>query len=44
MKNKYPIQVIDLRYQVDHITPKEFNCLKNLILVLLLLMLDYLLY
>ena len=23
MKNKYPIQVIDLRYQVDHITPKK---------------------
>ena len=22
MKNKYPIQVIDLRYQADHITPK----------------------
>ena len=44
MKNKYPIQVIDLRYQVDHITPNEFNCLRNLILVLLMLMLDYLLY
>ena len=23
MKNKYPIQVIVLRYQVDHITPKK---------------------
>ena len=23
MKNKYPIQVIDLRSQVDHITPKK---------------------
>ena len=23
MKNFYPIQVIDLRYQVDHIKPKE---------------------
>ena len=23
LKNKYPIQVIDLRFQVDHITPKE---------------------
>ena len=23
MKSKYPIQVIDLRHQVDHITPKE---------------------
>ena len=25
MKNKYPIQVIDLRHQVDHITPKKFQ-------------------
>ena len=23
MKNKYPIQVIDLRFQVDHITPEK---------------------
>ena len=25
MKNKYPIQVIDLRHQVNHITPKEIQ-------------------
>ena len=25
MKTKYPIQVIDLRYQVDHITPKKIQ-------------------
>ena len=25
MKNKYPIQVIDLRFQVDHITPKKIQ-------------------
>ena len=25
MKNKYPIQVIDLRYQADHITPKRIQ-------------------
>ena len=25
MKNKYPIQVIDLRHQVDHITPKKIQ-------------------
>ena len=25
MKNKYPIQVIDLRYQADHITPKKIQ-------------------
>ena len=30
MKNKYPIKVIDLRFQVDHVTPKQFNFLKNL--------------
>ena len=23
MKNKYPIQVIDLRHQVDHFSPKK---------------------
>ena len=25
MKNIYPIQVTDLRHQVDHITPKKFQ-------------------
>ena len=25
MKNKYPIQVIDLRFQVDHINPKKIQ-------------------
>ena len=25
MKNKYPIQLIDLRHQVDHITPKTIQ-------------------
>ena len=25
-KNKHPIQVIDLRFQADHIAPKKFNC------------------
>ena len=25
MKNKYPIQVIDLRFQADHITPKKIH-------------------
>ena len=25
MKTKYPIQVIDLRFQVDHITPKKMQ-------------------
>ena len=25
MKNKYPIQVIDLRHQVDHITPEKIQ-------------------
>ena len=25
MKDKYPIQVIDLRYQADHITPKKIQ-------------------
>ena len=25
MKNKVPIQVLDLRHQVDHITPKKIQ-------------------
>ena len=25
MKDKYPIQVVDLRFQVDHITPKKIQ-------------------
>ena len=25
MKTKYPIQVIDLRFQADHITPKKIQ-------------------
>ena len=25
MKNKYPIQVIDLRHQIDHISPKKIQ-------------------
>ena len=29
IKTKYPIQVIDLRFQADHITPKKFNCSKS---------------
>ena len=41
MKNKYPIQVIDLRHQVDHITPKKFNCLKNIKMILFMLIKDY---
>ena len=37
IKNKYPIQVIDLRFQVDHITPKKINYLKNIEQILLML-------
>ena len=29
INTKYPIQIIDLRFQVDHITPKKFVYLKN---------------
>ena len=25
MKTKYPIEIIDLRHQSDHITPKKFQ-------------------
>ena len=30
LKDKYPIQLIDLRFQVDHITPKKYNYLRNI--------------
>ena len=42
IKNKYPIQVIDLRFQVDHKTPKKINYLKKIGKTSL--MLDFLLY
>ena len=29
MKTKYPIQVIDLRFQVDHITPKKIQLIEE---------------
>ena len=29
MKEKYPIQIIDLRFQVDHITPKKVQLLEE---------------
>ena len=35
VKDKYPIQVIDLRFQVDHINPKKITTyLKNIELTL----------
>ena len=37
MKTKYPIEIIDLRHQPDHITPKNFNCFKNMALILTML-------
>ena len=42
IKNKNPTQVIDLKFQVDHIFPKKFIYLKNT--GLLLIMLDCLCY
>ena len=33
MNTKYPIEVIDLRHQSDHITPKKFNYFKNMVLI-----------
>ena len=30
MTSKYPIQVIDLRHQVDHITPKKIQLFEEL--------------
>ena len=30
MKNKYTIQVIDLKHQVDHLTPKKIHLFEEL--------------
>ena len=40
MKNFQPIQVIDLRFRVYHVHPKNISCLKNteVILIMLILM------
>ena len=37
MKTKYTIQIIDLRHQPDHITPKKFNYFKNTLQILRML-------
>ena len=29
MKTKYPIEIIDLRHQLDHITPKKIHLFKK---------------
>ena len=42
MKTKYPIKVIDLRHQSDHITPKQLNYSWNMMLILK--MLDFIKY
>ena len=34
MKTKYRIEIIDLRHQSDHITPKKFNYFKKIALIL----------
>ena len=33
MKTKYPIEILDLRHQSDHITPKKFNYSWNMVLI-----------
>ena len=37
MKTKYPIEVIDLGHQTDHITPKILNYSWNMMLILRML-------
>ena len=44
MKNKYPIQVIDLGHQVDHITGTQIQLFEEYNTDSVMLMLDYLLY
>ena len=35
MKTKYAIEIIDLRHQSDHITPKKFNYSWNTVQILI---------
>ena len=37
METKYPIRIIGLRHQTDHITPKKFNYFKKMALILIML-------
>ena len=37
MKTKYPIEIIDLRHQSEHITPKKFNYFMNMVQILIAL-------
>ena len=37
MKTKNPIETLDLRHQLDHITPKKFNYPLNMVLILTIL-------
>ena len=37
METKYPIGIIDLRHQPDHITPKKSNYVNNMALILIML-------
>ena len=34
LKTKYPIEVIDLRHQHDHKTPKKINYSMNMVMIL----------
>ena len=37
MKTKYPFEILDLRHQTDHITPKKLNYSMNIVLILRML-------
>ena len=37
MKTKYPIEIIDLRHQPNHITPKQIHLFKEYALILIML-------
>ena len=43
MKNKYPIQVIDLRHQIDHISPKKIQLFEKNKMILFMKIKDYML-
>ena len=34
VKTKYPIEILDLRHQSDHITPKKFNYSWKMVVIL----------
>ena len=41
MKDCYPFQINDLRFQVDHLSPKKIGFMKNMMIIQLILIYKY---